>query len=111
MYGSHLLLKYPFKLVRKLLLVLSIALTQHLRTDLDIFTTTLHGISDKINMEHKLELLWETDMNVDLIKYFTHEATDTYVDGIFSSGFISRFFKADKNRSYIGHTASSHYHK
>jgi hypothetical protein len=43
-------------------------------------------------MEHKLGVIMG-DMNVDLLKYSSHDATDIYVDGIFSRGFIPRILK------------------
>ena len=72
------------------------------RADMDIFTTTLHEIIDQINMEHKLGVIMG-DMNVDLLKYSSHDATDTYVDGIFSRGFIPRIFKPTR----ITHTSAT----
>jgi hypothetical protein len=72
------------------------------RADMDIFTTTLHGILDQINMEHKLGVIMG-DMNVDLLKYSSHDATDIYVDGIFSRGFIPRILKPTR----ITHTSAT----
>ena len=57
---------------------------------------------DHINMERKLGVIMG-DMNVDLLKYSTHEATDTYVDGIFYRGFIPRILKP----TTITHTSTT----
>jgi len=43
------------------------------------------------------------DMNVDLLKYSSHDATDTYVDGIFSRGFIPRILKPTR----VTHTSAT----
>jgi len=43
------------------------------------------------------------DMNVDLLKYSTHDATDSYVDGIFSRGFIARILKPTR----VTHTSAT----
>jgi hypothetical protein len=72
------------------------------RADMDLFTTTLHGIIDQINMENKLGVIMG-DMNVDLLKYSSHDATDTYVDGIFSRGFIPRILKPTR----VTHTSAT----
>ena len=69
---------------------------------MDIFTTTLHGIIDEINIENKLGVIMG-DMNVDLLKYSLHDATDTYVDGIFSRGFIPRILKPTR----VTHTSAT----
>jgi len=94
--------KYPLKVVRKLLVDVIYRPNTASRADLDIFTTPLHGIIDQINMEHKMGVIMG-DMNVDLLKHTTHDATDTYVDGIYSRGF-STLFKANNNHSYIDNT-------
>ena len=54
--------------------------------DVDIFTTTLLDVMDQINHENKKGIIMG-DMNIDMLKYGTHDRTETYVDGIFSRGF------------------------
>ena len=51
------------------------------RADVDIFTTTLFGVMDQINNENKKSIIMG-DMNIDMIKYGSHDRTDSYVDGI-----------------------------
>ena len=55
--------------------------------DVDIFTTTLFGVMDEINHENKKCVILG-DMNINMLKYGVHNQTDTYVDGIFSRGFL-----------------------
>jgi ATP-dependent RNA circularization protein (DNA/RNA ligase family) len=58
---------------------------------MDIFTTTLHGIIDQINMEHKLGVIMG-DMNVDLLKYSSHDATDIYMSMAYFPGVLFHVF-------------------
>ena len=60
--------------------------------DIDIFNTTLFGIMDQINFENKKGVIMG-DMNIDMLKYGSHDLTDVYVDGIFSRGFLPRILK------------------
>ena len=48
------------------------------RADVDIFTTTLHvfGVMDQINNENKKSVIMG-DMNIDMIKYGSHDRTDS----------------------------------
>ena len=55
--------------------------------DVDIFTTTLFGVMDEINHENKKCVIMG-DMNINMLNYGVHNQTDTYVDGIFSRGFL-----------------------
>ena len=90
MYASNILLKYPPESGKKL--IVGVSYSPNTTADLDIFTNKLRAIIDQINMEHKPWVIMG-HMNVDFLKYSTHVATDTYVDGIFSSGFIPRILK------------------
>ncbi len=62
------------------------------RADIDIFITTLFGLMDQINNEYKKVVIMG-DMNIDMLKYGTHDATDSYIDGIFSRGFLPHVLK------------------
>ena len=55
------------------------------KADLDIFTTTLFEIVDKITNENK-SLLLLGDFNIDLLKYETHNKTNDFVDNLFATG-------------------------
>ena len=43
------------------------------------------------------------DMNMDIFKYGSHDQTDTYVDGIFSRGFLPRILKPTR----VTHTSAT----
>ncbi len=47
---------------------------------------------DQINNEYKKVVIMG-DMNIDMLKYGTHDATDSYIDGIFSRGFLPHVLK------------------
>ena len=72
------------------------------RADVDIFTTTLFGLMDQINNENKKSVIMG-DMNIDMIKYGSHDRTDSYVDGIFSRGFLPRIIRPTR----ITHTSAT----
>ena len=56
------------------------------KADLDIFTTTLHDIMNKINTERKHGIVMG-DMNIDLLKFDIHNKTNDYLEALFSLGF------------------------
>ena len=49
------------------------------KADIDVFSTTLHGIMNIINTEHKNGVIMG-DMNVDLLKFESHNKTNDYLD-------------------------------
>ena len=57
------------------------------RADLDVFSNTLFEIMNIINNEHKNGIIMG-DMNIDLLKFNTHNKTSEYLDDIFSHGFL-----------------------
>ena len=60
--------------------------------DINKFNNSLLGVMDQINFENKKGVIMG-DMNIDMLKYGSHDLTDTYVDGIFSRGFLPRILK------------------
>ena len=48
---------------------------------------SLFGVMDEINHENKKCVILG-DMNINMLNYGVHNQTDTYVDGIFSRGFL-----------------------
>jgi hypothetical protein len=62
------------------------------RADLDVFTSTLFDLLEIINHKHiKCKLLG--DFNINLLNYGHHDKTNTYVDSIFSLGFLPQITK------------------
>ena len=62
------------------------------RADLDVFTSTLFDLMEIINQKQiKCKLLG--DFNINLLNYGHHEKTKTYVDSIFSLGFLPQITK------------------
>ena len=57
------------------------------KADMDIFTSTRNELMNIIYSEKK-QCIIMGDMNVDLLKYGSHEATNIYLDMLFSNGFI-----------------------
>lgn len=62
------------------------------RSDIDIFTTTLLDLMDKVNNEKKTGVIMG-DMNIDLLKFDIHDGTNAYLDNIFSRGFLPLILK------------------
>ena len=62
------------------------------RADIDIFNSTLLEVLEHVTSENKIGILMG-DMNIDLLKYGSHDKTDNYIDGIFARGFIPRILK------------------
>ena len=62
------------------------------KADIDIFISTLNDILEIINDEKKKMTLMG-DFNIDLLSYTKHEKTNTFIDSIFSSGFIPQITK------------------
>lgn len=62
------------------------------RADVDIFSSTLFDVMDIINSEKKFSVMMG-DVNMDLLKFGTHDKTNDYVDGIFSHGYIPVILK------------------
>ena len=57
------------------------------KADLDIFATTMTNLLESINDEH-LNAIIMGDTNIDLLKYNTHEKTESYLNDIISNGFL-----------------------
>ena len=57
------------------------------KADIDIFSSTLFDIMDSINNEHKHGIIMG-DMNIDLLKFGSHNKTNDYLDNIFCRGYI-----------------------
>jgi hypothetical protein len=78
--------------------------------DLDLFTTTLLSIMDKISNEKKHCVLMG-DFNIDLLKYNTHDRTNDFIDNIFSQGFLPLIHKptriTDFSETLIDHIYSN----
>ena len=76
------------------------------RADIDIFTSTLFGVMDQINHENKKAVLMG-DVNIDMLRYSSHDGTNTYVDGIFSRGFLPRILKPTRVDQKPSHTSAT----
>jgi len=50
------------------------------------------GVMELINHEGKSSLIMG-DMNIDLLKYNSHQVTNDYIDGIYSHGFLPRIIR------------------
>ena len=57
------------------------------KANIDVFTTTMISILDILNRENRESVIMG-DMNIDLLKYETHDKTETYLDEIFANGFL-----------------------
>ena len=57
------------------------------KADIDVFAYTLQDIMDIINNEHKHGVIMG-DMNIDLLKFGSHQKTNEYLDNICSHGFL-----------------------
>ena len=57
------------------------------KADIDIFSSTLFDIMDSINNENKHGIIMG-DMNIDLLKFGSHNKTNDYLDNIFCRGYI-----------------------
>ena len=81
------------------------------KADLDIFSTTMNDVLDKINNENKNAVIMG-DMNIDLLKYGCHDKTNVYLDSIFSHGFLPLITKptriAQQSSTLIDHIYSNH---
>ena len=56
-------------------------------TYIDVFSTNMVAILNKINLEHKTGIIMG-DMNLDLLKIQKHSKSNEYLDHIFASGFL-----------------------
>ena len=65
------------------------------KADLNIFTTTLLEIINLINNEHKQCILMG-DFNIDLLQYNNHNATNNFLDDMFSLNLIPSISKATR---------------
>ena len=70
--------------------------------DLDIFNENISDILNIIDRENKPGVIMG-DMNIDLLKYANHEKTNTYLDNIFSTGFIPVIVKPTR----LSHTSAT----
>ena len=57
------------------------------RADIDIFASTLFDLMDLVNRETKHCVIMG-DMNIDLLKFGSHNKTSDYLDNIFYHGFL-----------------------
>ena len=57
------------------------------KADVEIFTNTMNELMNIVDNEKKGCVILG-DMNIDLLKYETHEATHNYLDQIFAHGFL-----------------------
>ena len=57
------------------------------KADIDIFSSTISDIMNKINNEDKICAIMG-DMNIDLLKFESHPKTSEYLDTIYSNGFF-----------------------
>ena len=70
--------------------------------DLDIFTDNMVEIMEIINRCNKHAVIMG-DMNIDIMKYGSHEKTNVYVDSLFSNGFVPTITKPTR----IGNTSAT----
>jgi len=62
------------------------------RANMDIFTNTFHVTMNIINTENKTSVIMG-DLNIDLLKYYTHDNTNEFVDQVITNGFIPVILK------------------
>jgi hypothetical protein len=72
------------------------------RADFDVFSNTLFDIMNIINNEHKNGIIMG-DMNIDLLKFNSHNKTSEYLDEVFSHGFLPVIHKPTR----ICHSSAS----
>ena len=66
-----------------------------LRADVDIFSATLWDILDAITKDNKYGIFMG-DMNIDLLKFGSHDRTSDYPENGFSHGFVPTITKPNR---------------
>lgn len=76
------------------------------KADLDIFVNTISEVINLIKSENK-EVILMGDLNIDLLKYNTHNKTNSFINGIFSGGLLPLITKptriCDSTATLIDH--------
>lgn len=62
------------------------------RANMDIFSTTFHMTMEMINNEKKTCVIMG-DLNLDLLKYSTHDKTNNFLDQVVANGFLPAILK------------------
>ena len=92
MYLNLYLLKLKHKAVKQKKVGIIYRPNTEPLADIDIFTHTLFDILDTVDNEHKHCTILG-DMNIDLLKYGTHNKTNEYLDNICSHGYLPMITK------------------
>ena len=60
--------------------------------DIDRFSQELYNIIDKINSENKTSVIMG-DMNLDLLKFKSHDKTNSFIENMFAAGYVPTITK------------------
>ena len=81
------------------------------KADMNTFTEIMNAIMEQINKERKLAIIMG-DMNIDLLKYTGNDKISTYIENIFSNGFLPVITKPTRigptSSTLIDHIYSNH---